>query len=348
MKAPVFQLYANCIPVKGARRSILCDLQSGVTKLIPNSLFSLLSDYSNQAVEEIKAAHEHQFDEEIDEYFAFLVEQGWGFMTEQPALFPPIELGYQVPELITHAIIDSDASSDHDFLQLIDQLEELGCKHFQFRFYDPIPLEKLKQIAAIGDGRQLRGMELMVPYGPDYANEDAVRQLCKDHPRIICLFITGAEKNRVLHASESVENMGVISYWKQAIDSQQCCGVIDKQYFVVSMSAFTEAKNFNSCLNRKMSVDTCGEIRNCPSMHNSFGNTANTTLREALFSDGFQAVWSVTKDHVNICKDCEYRYVCSDCRAFTQDDDPLGKPAGCNYDPFTATWGEQQQAPLAV
>ena len=40
---------------------------------------------------------------------------------------------------------------------------------------------------------------------------------------------------------------------------------------------YLESLRFNSCLNRKLSVDARGEIRNCPSMPASFGN-AKTTM----------------------------------------------------------------------
>jgi len=50
-------------------------------------------------------------------------------------------------------------------------------------------------------------------------------------------------------------------------------------------------------------------------------------------------IGSITKDQVAVCRDCEFRYVCTDCRAYTQDaDDPYSKPAKCTYDPYTATW----------
>jgi len=41
-----------------------------------------------------------------------------------------------------------------------------------------------------------------------------------------------------------------------------------------------------------------------------------------------------------VCKDCEFRYVCTDCRAYRADaEDLYSKRARCSYDPYTATWG---------
>ena len=133
--------------------------------------------------------------------------------------------------------------------------------------------------------------------------------------------------------------MGVLVYHPIVIDSHEHCGVIDKMYFTADMATFTEARKYNSCLNQKIAVDTRGDIKNCPSLEKSYGNVVDTSLREALFRKGFKDWWAIAKDQVDICRDCEFRYVCTDCRAFIQDRDNLySKPAKCAYDPYTATW----------
>ena len=349
MKVPVFKLFANCIPVKGARRGLLCDLQTGRMKLIPNSLHEVLTRYKDRPTEEIKTAYESRYDEIIDEYFQFLVEEGWGVWCDQPELFPDLDLSYETPELITNAVIDADAGSNHDYVSIIDQLEDLGCKHILFRFYDPVPLEAIEKAAAATEGRRLRGIELQAPYGPDFEDEERVSEWCRRFPRIISLSVTGAPAFRRIQTSDEAKTMGLLFYHPDVVDSHQCCGVIDKMYFTVNITAFTEATNYNSCLNRKISLDVRGHIKNCPSMDASYGDISKTTLREALFQPGFQEIWSVTKDQVAICKDCEFRYVCTDCRAFTEDSDArYAKPAKCGYDPYTATWGETRSASFPV
>jgi SPASM domain peptide maturase of grasp-with-spasm system len=102
---------------------------------------------------------------------------------------------------------------------------------------------------------------------------------------------------------------------------------------------FTESQRHNSCLNRKLSVDARGEIRNCPSMERSFGNVRDTSLHSALLHRDFRELWALNKDQVEVCKDCEFRYICVDCRAYiVNPDDRHSKPAKCGYDPYTATW----------
>jgi len=95
----------------------------------------------------------------------------------------------------------------------------------------------------------------------------------------------------------------------------------------------------NSCLNRTVSIDTKGNIKNCPSMTENFGNIRDTTLMEALEKPGFKKYWNITKDQIDVCKDCEYRYICTDCRAYTKDaNSHFIKPAKCLYNPYTGEW----------
>ena len=76
-------------------------------------------------------------------------------------------------------------------------------------------------------------------------------------------------------------------------------------------------------------------------MTKSYGNIRDTTLHEAIEKQGFKDLWYIHKDQIEVCKDCEFRHICTDCRAYIQDPNNIySKPAKCSYDPYTATWGE--------
>jgi radical SAM protein with 4Fe4S-binding SPASM domain len=48
----------------------------------------------------------------------------------------------------------------------------------------------------------------------------------------------------------------------------------------------------------------------------------------------FTKFWNISKDQISVCQDCEFRYVCQDCRAFTLDNNLYSKPAKCTYNPY--------------
>lgn len=130
------------------------------------------------------------------------------------------------------------------------------------------------------------------------------------------------------------------------------CGCINLNNLNINRSFYIEALNYNSCLHKKISIDYEGNIKNCPSMVKNFGNIKQTSLRKALLNNDFKEYWDVNKDEIEVCKDCEFRYVCTDCRAYTEKgEDNLGtinlsKPLKCGYDPYTGVWNDWSINPL--
>jgi radical SAM protein with 4Fe4S-binding SPASM domain len=83
-----------------------------------------------------------------------------------------------------------------------------------------------------------------------------------------------------------------------------------------------------------------GSIKNCPSASVVYGNIYKDSVLEIVQAGaGFQNVWKIAKSGIAGCKVCEHRYICTDCRVFTENPaDNYSKPAKCKYDPYTATW----------
>jgi SPASM domain peptide maturase of grasp-with-spasm system len=136
-------------------------------------------------------------------------------------------------------------------------------------------------------------------------------------------------------------------YIENSINNFKHCGIVDMRYFNTNMSKVLESFNHNSCLHKKISIDKEGNIKNCPSMSQSFGNINNTTLEEALNHPDFKKYWNITKDQIEVCKDCEFRHICTDCRAYTEEpENQYSKPLKCGYNPYTNEWEEWSTNPL--
>jgi SPASM domain peptide maturase of grasp-with-spasm system len=335
-KDDIFMLHANCIPVKGARRSSICDLQNRRIQLIPNDLFDILTKFKGLPAAEIKRHYAHQDGEIIDEYFDLLVKQGLGWWCEEPELFPEIDLSWRRPEAVTNSIIDVTSCSDHDYRDIFSQLEELGCQAVQVRAYDPLSLDQLEMIALAGESGRLRHLELIIGYQPELTTESLI-EYCLRH-QVVSRVIVHSSPQRSQSLVGSLPIPVVFETHSVTLDS---CGEVSPGYFSPCLQHFSEAQQFNTCLNRKISVCADGEIRHCPSMKDSLGNIRNTSLACALKDPRLVQMSRITKDQVEVCRDCEFRYVCTDCRAYTRESgNPYSKPAKCSYDPYTAMWNE--------
>ncbi|MEA2464534.1 MAG: hypothetical protein QOJ98_2281 [Acidobacteriota bacterium] len=334
MKPRVFRLFACCVPVRGARRSTLCDLQRQQYRFIPNGLYEILTVHRGRGVDEVKAAYGNRFDARVDEYFAFLEDNEFGFWCDDPDAFPDLDLTFEAPETISNAIIDVGPASRHDFASLFRQLDDLGCRALQLRFYREAELDEVEAVLRLTDAGRLRSVELLLRHREGWTPDDMER-LCRAFPRLSSVQVHAAPAAASRRSGESA----TIVFHTRTVDSAEHCGHVHPAYFITGISLFTEAQAHNTCLNRKLSVDERGEIRNCPALPRSFGNARDTSLHAALLQDGFRELWNVCKDQVETCRDCEFRYLCTDCRAFVRaPGDPLSKPAKCSYDPYTARW----------
>jgi SPASM domain peptide maturase of grasp-with-spasm system len=211
----------------------------------------------------------------------------------------------------------------------------LGSQAIQVRWFCPVGPDELHRVLeAMAHGR-LRSVELLLPHGPEWTDE-RLQEVCLKHQRVMAVTVHSAPETRM----ERIGGLGTMIFHRaERVDGHAHCGAVAPEWFVSQMESFTEARAFNSCLNRKLSVDAEGEIRNCPSLPRSFGNAAVTPLAHALAHPEFRALWGITKDQVETCRDCEFRYVCTDCRAWVRDpSDPRSKPAKCTYDPYQARW----------
>jgi SPASM domain peptide maturase of grasp-with-spasm system len=180
-------------------------------------------------------------------------------------------------------------------------------------------------------------IEIFLPYNHEDTTEN-YRFLLRRFPRITRFVIHSANENRYFNDPQHFLDLIALNYTTQKITDETHCGVVHPGYFSTAIDHFTEAQQHNTCLNRKISIDKKGQICNCPSMTQKFGNVKEITLDEAINQPDFKKNWTINKDQIETCKACEFRYICSDCRAYTKDNQPLEKPAKCGYDPYSGEW----------
>lgn len=333
-----FKLHANCIPVQGAKRSIICDLQMMRYKYIPNLLYDILIQAKDKTVGELKAANDQTLNEGIDRYFDRLEKEEWGIYTDIPQHFPDLSLEWEFPGMISNALIDRTAeSAELDYATVFTELSSLGCTAIQLRYFDPISLPILHEILQNMHNTTFEYVELLLQYTPELADKSLI-DLFRKNLRVRYITIVNAPEDRELFFEASTENV-TIRYSQEMIHNKHYCGVVHPYYFEVNIDLFTEAQKHNTCLNRKIAIDEQGNIKNCPSMQKTYGNIATTNLKTVVLEAEFRKYWNLHKDQIEVCRDCEFRYICTDCRAYrSNDNDLLSKPKKCNYDPYTATW----------
>ncbi|WP_052600010.1 grasp-with-spasm system SPASM domain peptide maturase [Aureispira sp. CCB-QB1] len=339
------KLHANCIIVKGISRSILCDLQRGEIFSLPDGIVEIFTKYENLSIDAIFQKYDKDIHNRIQEFFDYLEMQDLAFYTSTPQNFPALNIEWKHPSNITNAILDFDEKSTHDVGLFVDKLTEWGCKGIEVRCFHSINEERLYEILSYFKKTRIRDVKVFFAYNPDVYNWN-FEKIFVSNQRTSSLFIHSAPKDEQLYKSEYFADVGVYLISNQ-IHSESHCGAINTGFFAVNVNTFTEAQVYNTCLNRKISVDKNGQIKNCPSMKNSYGHVETTDLDEVIRSSIFKEVWNIKKDDIKKCKTCEFRYICTDCRAYLENpDDIYSAPLKCGYDPITGEWEEWSQNPL--
>lgn len=345
MKRSNFILFADCIPVKGVNRSIICDTKNNNFYFIPNGLFDILEAYNGKTIEEVKNDFEHQYDEIIEDYFDYLIDKKLIFFNSSPELFPKMSTAWSSPSLITNIIIDYDEII-HDFNALIPQFETLKCSYIQLRFYKKASLDDIASLAGSLKKEKSRvvSIDFIIPYCESFTLEK-INKILSENSRIHSIIIFNSPND--ISYPPLGQKMGYLMLVKRNIINEKHCGIINEEYFYSNIKLFSESQQHNTCLNKKLSIDKEGNIKNCPSMQTSFGNIKDTTLEKALNQNEFKKYWNINKDQITVCKDCEFRHICTDCRAYIEEPENVySKPLKCGYNPYTNEWSDWSTNPL--
>lgn len=330
-----FILHANCMPVNGAMRSIVCDLQLGRYRFLPTDTAKLITRFRSHSIIEVLSIYPKYYQESILGQLRLLCEGDWGFFTNEPERFPPISLDWYSPSLVTNFIMDLDSNSEVSMSRVAALLDEVGCEAVQIRAYDKIQPCILHSFIDATKYSCIKNIELVLKYSSELELQ-FLSNLAKENTRVSRIFVHSCPTNQTQTTTTGRPN---VYFSNEHLTSHNDCGRINLNFFNCNITLFTESQKFNSCLNRKLSIDARGDIRICPSMKRSFGNISEVTLSSVARLEEVRTIWGIHKDQVSVCRDCEFRYICIDCRAHVSDEnDPYSKPAKCKYDPYKATW----------
>ena len=336
-----FKLFANCILVKGYSKALICNVRNGYFIDISNDLAMLIEYSTKLPLEKMAKQSGLDYETGLLPFFKQLVAAQLGFFTDEPERFPAMSMEWNVAAKITNAIIDFEANSLYDITDSIKQLNDLACLSIQIRSFDVLTLDHIEQIMVSVAESRVKSVDFIIPYN-DTFSLDSLKKILAKHRRLITIVVHKSPENisKIFHERS-------ICFTDKSISSNLHCGIISEDYFTMNIPTFTEAQQHNTCLNRKISIDTEGYIRNCPSMKEHYGNIKDTTLQEALVHPDFKKYWFVNKDQISVCKDCEFRYICTDCRAYVENpEDMYSKPLKCGYNPYTCEWEEWSTNPL--
>ena len=345
-------LYADCMPVAGACKSAIYDLTRREIVRFPSVYLHILQQAQQHTIGSVlSAVPDEASQKSVATFLHFLMENEFINLSVEVEKFPRIDEIWERPSVIQNAIIDVNKEL-HDYASLFQQLDMLGCESVEIRCFSLLhTLDEIQTIVHLTYHTSIQGVEILLKYDPRYDDIDYIK-IVESEPIIARLIVHSAPSDQeVMTTFDCDENhasiMKHVKFVKEQLTSHKHCGVIQLSTMNnPTTHLFFENKLYNGCLNRKISIDQDGFVKNCPSMQASFGHHKTVSLIEVVKNDVFKEMWYLHKDKIKKCQDCEFRYACTDCRAYVEDPhDRLSKPLKCGYDPYKGTWAQWHSQP---
>ncbi len=235
----------------------------------------------------------------------------------------------RTPELRLHSIIHQN--NIQELASILTKLESIHIFDYEIRIEESLNYERCTKLFQILDSVEIDNLDLLIRTESLSLND--MVNIVQDCQFYLNLYVF----NSSIKESYKTQKIS-ITPTDQEIDFVNSCGKINQQYFLFDEKNIQINKSHNACLRGKISVDPNGMIKHCPSMEMDYGSIHTTSLETLIQDSSFTKYWNIKKDSIQSCKDCEYRYVCTDCRAFTKNNEFMEKPSKCNYDPYAGMW----------
>jgi radical SAM protein with 4Fe4S-binding SPASM domain len=117
---------------------------------------------------------------------------------------------------------------------------------------------------------------------------------------------------------------------------------VDGDFCQIQESIVRFNMRYNSCWGSVMAITGDGNIRPCIHSQQIIGHIGQELKDIDGLIKKMNPYWTLTKDKVERCHDCEFRYVCFDCRemAIRESGKMDGANPLCRYNPHTGEWKE--------
>lgn len=301
---------------------------------------NLLVDVQNRCWYHLDRSLDDLLQDQVDEDMSRFLKEN-GILLEVPEFLkdrlPKLDTQYHSPQKKEAIIIDFNEKSTHSITSVLSLMDGFNPVHLQVRYFcTPEPASLIAGLDFL-DETTIEATELLIPFDRGiHALLTANGYMDK----------TSKVFRVIFHSIEEPFDKSPFEHRKfyfttEKITDDRKCGIISAHNFSNNPKHAFKSMNFNSCLYKKIGIDVNGNIKNCPSLERTAGNIHNTDfarLKDIQFDTEL-----IRKDDIEVCRDCKFRYVCSDCRAFTDSTRrPNARPLRCGYNPYIAKWSHEK------
>lgn len=324
-------MFINLLPSviisKGTSFAAIFDMEEGVYASIPLSWGDFL-DTKNRSFEVIYPyilQNENGVCSEDFDLINFLISNCFAIESRYIIPFEKIETDkWDIPFIYETLLVDS--SSEENLFRYIDALPNYRISRFsQFRLFFSATYKCLKRLLLAIENKGYYNTDIVTNYKQGIAASN-YHQLLTEHPyhlsKLIIMdyhiYIDGANPRLIFNS--------------ERMDDCSMCGIIEEALYSINIDTYLKYSKGNTCLWKKISISADGQIRNCPSMPISYGHISNTNILGIKSNPTYKYLSEIKKSEIDVCRDCEFRVFCTDCRAnICNPNNIYSKPKKCKY-----------------
>lgn len=294
------KLYSFCKIVQGSEKAIICDYQKCQIKFIPISMALIINEFENKTIEEVVNNYENE-SETIYEYINFIIDEKFGFYSNEIINFPPVDDNWISPEIINNSIIEY-SFMNYNILNLLGQLDNLFTKFLEIRFLN-YSLENEKELIEILDfcsNKIYRSIRFYFPFKENKTNSRII-SLIDNFKKTDSLIFYNSPKQ------EKIKQINSIYYIVNNIVDITNRN-FNKDLLINNINFFQESQKFNPYYNKKVCINEKGFAKNCLKNKMVFDNVNDVELKTIITKEEFQEFWNVNHDLIIEFKNDELRY----------------------------------------
>jgi radical SAM protein with 4Fe4S-binding SPASM domain len=134
-------------------------------------------------------------------------------------------------------------------------------------------------------------------------------------------------------------NINNVIYTNDNVETILSKKISNTDDFLLNIDGFLESQKYNLFYNRRIFIDNENNIKHSIEENEKYGMIKNQNLIEIISNNEFKKLWGISKNQIEVCRDCEYRYICPDNRIpVEKGKDLYYHLTDCNYNPYTNLW----------
>lgn len=331
-----FQLFQCCIPVKGINRGIIIDFQRKSFHIVPNEIIDIIDQYKNEKA--LVLLNDFQENKLIlKKYIKYFLENELIILTNEIENYPPISKDFLKPFIIDTISIEVNKLNSFMIDFFDNQIDELGLICIKLILRDSV-IDNLIKILNLLENSKIQLVTLFVDQSNDLGIdiEIVIGKIKAKYPRLVeVVFCNYSGKDNEFDAKKD------FYYEVLSVESVLFKKIHSVDDFIINIDAYNESLGFNLIYNRTVHIDYLGNVRHAINHKMVYGNISTNKLKNIIKDEKLKIFWEITKDKIETCKDCEFRYICPDGRVPNESSNRnilYTNKLKCNYDPYQNKW----------